>query len=44
MGVTGLVKFLSVNKHGSGEWGLLALCGHKEILNKSSTLKPMVRV
>ena len=30
-------KFLSVNKHGSGEWGLFALYGHKEILKKSSS-------
>ena len=26
------VKFWSVHKHGSGEWGLLALYGHEEIL------------
>ena len=35
-------KFLSVHKHGSGEWGLLALSGHEEILKKSSP-KPLVR-
>ena len=29
-------KFWSVHKHGSGEWGLLALSGHEEILKKSS--------
>ena len=33
-------KIGSVNKHGSGEWRLLALCGHKEILKNSSSLKP----
>ena len=27
-------KFLSVHKHGSGEWGLLALYGHEEIHKK----------
>ena len=26
--------FLSVHKHDSGEWGLLALYGHEEILKK----------
>ena len=36
-------KFLSVHKHGSGEWGLLALYGHEEILKKSSSLKALVR-
>ena len=25
-------KFRSVHKHGSGEWGLLALKGHEKIL------------
>ena len=35
-------KFWSVNKHGSGKWGLLALYGHEEILKKTST-KPLVR-
>ena len=28
-------KFLTVHTHGSGEWGLLALNGHKEILVNS---------
>ena len=32
-------KFGFVYKHGSGEWGLPALYGHKEILKKSSSLK-----
>ena len=27
-------NFLSVNKYGSGEWGLFALYGHEEILKK----------
>ena len=27
-------KFLSIHKHGSGEWGLLALYGQEEILKK----------
>ena len=36
-------KFWSVYKHGSGEWGLLALYGHEEIIKKSSSLKPQVR-
>ena len=36
-------KFWSVHKHGSGEWGLLALHGHEEILKKSSSLKLLVR-
>ena len=35
-------KILSVHKYGSGEWGLLALYGHEEILKKSSP-KPQVR-
>ena len=35
-------KFWSIHKHGSGEWGLLALYGHEEILKKSSP-KPLVR-
>ena len=26
-------KFLSVHKHGSGEWGLLTLHGHEEEIN-----------
>ena len=37
-----LTKFCSVHKHGSGEWVLLALYGHEEILKKSSSLKPLV--
>ena len=36
-------KFLSVPKHGSGEWGLFALYGHEEIHKKSSSPKPPVR-
>ena len=36
-------KFLSIHKHVSGEWGLLALYGHEEILKKSSSPKPLVR-
>ena len=36
-------KFTSVQKHGSGEWGLLALYGHEETIKKSSSLKPLVR-
>ena len=38
-----LVKFWSVKKCGSGEWGLLALYRNEGILKKSSSLKPMVR-
>ena len=38
-----LANFLSIHKHGSGEWGLLALYGHEEILKKFSSLKPLVR-
>ena len=36
-----LQKFCYVKKHGSGEWGLLALelYGHEEILQNSSFLK-----
>ena len=30
------MKFRSILKHGSCEWGLLALNGHEEILKKSS--------
>ena len=37
-----LPRFLSIDKHGSDEWGLLALNGHEEILKKSSTLKQLV--
>ena len=37
------VKFWSVLKHGSGEWGLFALYRHEEILKKSSSQKPLVR-
>ena len=36
-------KFSSVHKHGSGEWGLLALYGHEEILKKLISPKPLVR-
>ena len=32
-------KFLSVIKHGCGEWGLLAPYGHEEILKKYFPLK-----
>ena len=35
-------RIRSVHEHGSGEWGLLALYGHEEILKKSSP-KPLVR-
>ena len=38
-----LAKFWLVKKHGSGEWGLLALKGNEEILKKFSSLKPLVR-
>ena len=37
------VKFWSVKKCGSGEWGLLALYRNEGILKKSSSLKPIVR-
>ena len=37
------VKFWSVKKCGSGEWGLLTPYRNKGILKKSSSLKPMVR-
>ena len=36
---TFFVKFWSISKHGIIEWGLLALCKHKEILVSSSSLK-----
>ena len=36
-------KFWSIHKQGCGEWGLLALYGHEEILKKSSSPKPLVR-
>ena len=36
-------KFWFVHKHVSGEWGLLALYGHEEILKKSCSQKPLVR-
>ena len=32
-----LTKFQSVHKHGSGEWGLLALYGHDEEYHKKSS-------
>ena len=38
-----LEKFWSVIKHGSCEWGLLSLYRHKQILKKSSSLKPLLR-
>ena len=34
-----ILKFPSVKKHGPVEWGPLALYGHEEILNNSSSLK-----
>ena len=37
-----LAKFSSVFKHGSNEWGLLLPYRRKEILKKSSSLKPLV--
>ena len=36
-------KFWSIHKHGSGEWGCLALYRNEQILRKSSSLKPLVR-
>ena len=36
-------EFRSVNKHGSGEWGLLALYRQAEILKKSFSLKWLVK-
>ena len=37
-------KFWSVTENGSGEWGLLALNGHEEILKKKTSPRgPMVR-
>ena len=36
-------KFRSIHKHGSGEWGLLALYGHEDILKKLFSPKPLVR-
>ena len=36
-------KFLSVHKHGSGEWGLFALYRYEEIHKKSSPKKPLFR-
>ena len=38
-----VVKFLSVYKHGYGEWELLALYGHEEETLKKSSPKPLVR-
>ena len=35
-------NFLSIHKHDSGKWGLLALEGHEEILKKFSS-KLLVR-
>ena len=37
------VKFWYIKKHGSGEWGLLALYRNEEILENSSSLKRQVR-
>ena len=37
-------KFSSVHKHGSGEWGLLALYGYEEILKISFSLKSLVKI
>ena len=34
-----LAKFWSIQKHGTGEWGLFALYRHEEILKKSSSYK-----
>ena len=34
---------IMIHKHGSGEWGLLELYRHEEILKKSPSLKPLVR-
>ena len=39
-----LAQFLSINKDGSGEWGLPAIYRHEEILKNSSSLKLQVRV
>ena len=36
-------NFLSLRKHGSGEWGLLALYRHEKIVKKFYSLKPLVR-
>ena len=36
-------KLWSINKYGSGEWGLFALYRHEEILKKSCSQKPLVR-
>ena len=38
------VKVWSKYKHGSGEWEHFALYGHEEILKKSSSPKPLVRI
>ena len=35
-------KFQSVNKHGSGKWGLCALYRHKEILKKFCSPKLLI--
>ena len=37
-----LAKFWSIKKHDSGEWDLLALYGHEEILLNSYTLKRLI--
>ena len=36
-------KFWSVDKYGSGEWGLFALYRHEESLKISCSQKPLVR-
>ena len=38
-----LAKFLSVHVHASGEWGLLSLYEHEQILKKPSFLKLLAR-
>ena len=38
-----IAKLWSVYKYDSGEWGLLALYRHEEILKKSCSQKPLVR-
>ena len=35
--------FCTIWTYGSGEWGLFALYGHEEILNKLFSPKPLVR-
>ena len=38
-----VLEFKSIKKHGSSEWGLLAIYRHEEILKNSSSLKRQVR-